>query len=938
MERDNVNRPAFGPVRISEAAVASVLVLAACWASGTTGLMTETLRIVGTWLLLGTAVLLTGIGRMTVMPRPFWQRLGPSSESNRGVQADRSRIRQNSECSRATEFWRIRLRKSFKALPFGAWGLLILLLVLPHTGWTDARHEILLVAAFAACLADSHRGAARSMLSSVASGILLWAILAIVSRSNTAIWRLTEHCGLWMGDVAGRLSGTQLSIGSSFGAVPLLMLLAILYALWLKTASGRRLGRAVLAIVLVVGAHLGYLHLLARSPDLIAALPEVAERPFEHPYTPPPWAWSAAVNTLLPWNLPLLAAIVHSSLLGLLFRWSRWPIHDTTDQHAPKIGDCCPRMNSWLRGTGGMVVLIVLAVTVTLVSDLAWGRSDLAGKVILANGQGRVDWRQPVHDRYGRQSAGMFGMLPEFVQSLGGELRIVQRWDENELSEADAVVLLHPTNELSAACREHILAYVQRGGRLLVVAEPHLRQGDAVSDHNEVLAGTSISVRRDVAVPMTSGWQHALQVTSHPATANIHRRLNHHFSGIGSSLEIRWPARPVLIGRWGWSDPGSDSLFTGVQRWEIGERLGDLVLVAEQSWGRGRVLVIGDGHSLTNEGGFRGYWFAGSLLAYLVDGTSDRLAWGRQILLLVLALGLIVALLTRSQPGCQWMVATVLALGIAIWQPINAHATRIVPDGRLLVDDRDRIASRLAYVGGSHAEAYSDATWSIDGIEGLALTLMRNDLLALHLPRLTREHLSAAGVYISLAPSRTFSTAERRMLVDFVKRGGILICTVGAEESRGSRALLADFGIRVPPSPVPTVSTDFEPEPMGRTRALYLRVEQPDGAVHDLGVNFFAGWPVEWIGDQGEVMVYGHGERPLAVRRSFGQGKVVVIGDSGFALNKNLEHFGGEPVQGGYENAHFWRWLLTDLVDGQLWLPPLESENVMTPNFEQEVP
>lgn len=891
MERDNANRPAFGPVRISEAATASLLVLAACWASGTTGLMAETLRIVGTWLLLGTAVLLSGIGRRTSLPRPF-----------------------------------------------RAWGPLLLLLVLPHTGWTDARHEILLVAAFAACLAARHLGAARSMLNCVALGILLWGILSIVQRSNTTLWRLTEHSGAWMGDLAGRLSGTPLSIGGSFAAVPLLVLLVILYALWLTTASGPRLGRAVMAVLVVVGLQLGYLHLLARSPDLIAALPEVAERPFEHPYTPPPWSWSAAVNTLLPWNLPLLAAILHVSLLGLLFRWSRWPIRDSVDGHALRLGNCCPRMGSWLRGTGGMVLLAVLAVGVTLVSDGTWGRTDLAGKVILANGQGRIDWRQPVHDRYGRQSAGMFGMLPKLVQSLGGELRIVQQWDASELSEADAVVLLHPTNELSAECREHILAYVEQGGRLLVVAEPHLRQGDAVSDHNEVLGPTSISVRRDVAVPMTSGWQHALQVTSHPATAHIHRRVNHYFTGVGSSLEIRWPAHPLLVGRWGWSDPGSDSLFTGVQRWEAGERLGDLVLAAEQSLGRGRVMVIGDGHSLTNEGGFRGYWWAGSLLAHLVDERSGPQAWGRQLLLLVLTIGLIGALLMRPSPGCQWMVATVLALGIAIWQPIHARATRMVPDGRLLVDDQDRIASRLAYVGGSHAEAYSDAPWSFDGIEGLALTLMRNDLLTLHLPQLTRQHLATAGVYISLAPSRTFSVAERRMLVDFVQRGGILICTVGAEESRGSRALLADFGIRVPPSPVPTVSTDFEPEPMGRTRALYLRVEQPDGAVHDLGVNFFAGWPVEWIDDEGQVMVYGQQDRPLAVRRSFGQGKVVVIGDSGFALNKNLEYFGGEPFQGGYENAHFWRWLLTDLVDGQLWLPPLEPQNATTPSSQQEVP
>jgi hypothetical protein len=877
MERNCPTQHDLGQVSIGEAAVAVILVLAAGWAAGLSGLLAEPMRIVGTWLLLGLAFLIAGTGWMACLSRRPWQ-----------------------------------------------WAVVVLMLIVPWSGWTDARHEVLLVVVAAACLADSRHGAVRSMLGSVTLALLLWSLFANLTRWMSAVWRVSERSAEWMGDLVSWLTGNRLWIGPSFAGIELLVLLFFLYTVCLFTASGPRRWRVITALVLVAAIHIGYLSLLAYSLDLTERLPEVAERPYLHPYTPPPWPWSAAIGTLLPWKLPLVAIVLQASLVGLLVRWSRWPIVFPPPAWN---GSVCERCTGWVRHPRGAAVLAIVTIAATLAGNLSYGPTDLTGKVILANRQGRLDWRQPVQDRYGRQSAGMFGMLPKLVKSLGGELRVVEQWDETELSAADAVVLLHPITELSSEQRERILDYVRRGGALLVVAEPHLGQGNEFSGHNDLLQDTSISVRRDVVVPMTSGWQHAILASPHPATAGMNRRTNHYFSGAGASLDLHWPARPVIIGRWGWSDPGSDSLFTGVHRWEPGERLGDLVLAAEQRYGRGRILVLGDGHSFTNEGGLRGYWLAGPLLSYLTHGGGNPQSTGRQILALILVSGVAVMLLVWPQSRRVMAVAVLLAVSLAVCQPITRQATRMVPNGRLLADGQDRVASRLAYVGASNAERYSDAPWSFDGIEGLALTLMRHDLLTLSLPRLTRQHLDSAGVYVSLAPSKPFSTRQRRMLVEFVERGGILICTAGAEDSEGSRSLLAEFGIRVPRSPVPTISTDPEPEPMGRMRAIYLQVELDDGSVQDLGVNFFSAWPVEHSGSEEQVIVYGKHDQPLVVLQHFGRGKVVVIGDSGFALNKNLEFFGGEPFDGRYENAHFWRWLLVDLLHDQLWLPPLDAES-----------
>ena len=186
--------------------------------------------------------------------------------------------------------------------------------------------------------------------------------------------------------------------------------------------------------------------------------------------------------------------------------------------------------------------------------------------------------------------------------------------------------------------------------------------------------------------------------------------------------------------------------------------------------------------------------------------------------------------------------------------------TRVVPDGRLVENQNPGSAdenqslprfrgSRLAYLDASHLEAYSNRDWAFDAVNGLALNLMRSGFLTLMLPRIDRERLERAAIIVSIAPARRFSRDERRRLHEFVHGGGVLICTTGAEEARASQSLLADFGLRVPLSPVPTAGNWREPEPMGNFRSLYLDARDYDAGDYKVGVPFHAGWPVEVTGE-----------------------------------------------------------------------------------------
>ncbi|MCH5372673.1 MAG: hypothetical protein JJ992_01750, partial [Planctomycetes bacterium] len=851
-----------GYLRIRDTGAATLLVLAAVLGAGTCGLLAEPLRIAGVWILLLIAAVLGSV------------------ESTRSADP--------------RGFWRL--------------AVVAMMVLFPLVSRTDELHQVFLVVVVAACLADCRQGAARQMLLTVAQAVLFWTIFLMARQSLPAVWMLTDQLGKSLGNLTSALTGFPLEIGASFAAVDLLGLLGLLYANWLRVTSRESRPSAITALLAVAAVHLGYLYMLARSPQLATILPEGAALEFEHPYTPPAWQWSTAIGSLLPWNLPLLAAAAQAATMGLVWHWTRWPDVWPT---ARRRRDDSPRNRRLFSIIQSRWLLAGLSVAAAAASCLSFGRADLTGMTIVANGQGRLDWQRPEYGRYGQASAGMFGMLPQLVQSLGGRLQVVQAWDDAPLSTADAVVLLHPTTAFPARDRRLVMDYVQRGGSLLVVAEPYFRVGETASGHNQVLQDTSISVRRDVMVPGTLGWQHAMLLESHPVTAGIDQRRGYWFSGGGASLQIRWPARPLIVGRWGWSDPGSDSLWTGVHRFEQGERLGDLVIAAEQRYGRGRIVVVGDGDGLTNQGGVRNYVLTGRLLQYLVHGAGCPQAgsrpWGTALLLACLC----VLLLWHHDARRFIAVAILLAASWSVCHRIAEHATRVVPDGRLLVNREDHVRSRLAYIDASHSESYTDSPWAFDGIEGLALTLMRSGLLTLTLPQLTQERLDGAGLFISIGPSRSFSTHEQQMLMDFVQRGGTLICTVGAEEAGASRSLLAKFGIRVPRSPVPAVVDQSEPEPMGRLRAAYVRVRGPDDATHDVRVNFFAAWPIETRSGDAEVLVHGREDQPIIVARRFGEGTIVVIADTGFAMNKNLEYIGGEPFDGYYENADFWRWLLS---------------------------
>jgi hypothetical protein len=148
---------------------------------------------------------------------------------------------------------------------------------------------------------------------------------------------------------------------------------------------------------------------------------------------------------------------------------------------------------------------------------------------------------------------------------------------------------------------------------------------------------------------------------------------------------------------------------------------------------------------------------------------------------------------------------------------------------------------------------------------------------------------------------------------------------VGAEEADTSAPLLADFGFHVPHSPVLPEEEQREPEPVGG--GAYGRTVEGD-----LQTPFYAAWPVESSDAGSQKMVFWERsgvESTLVYSRPEGHGTVVLIGDTHFASNENIQFDESASVR-------FWRWLLSRVVAGQKpWTPPPEKEKAKSENDGQ---
>lgn len=804
----------------------------------------------------------------------------------------------------------------------------------------------LVLASLASLPEDPMRGA--FLLTSVS--VLALGLYRFAVTSIPWLWSLSDQLGAGLSSAAGFIVRQPLLTGATYAGLDFLVLSLTLFSLWLAQHPGPKLKRALCVGAAILGVHLCYLALLAYAPKWVALLPpSKVESTFG---VTPPWDWVQAVKSLVPWNLPAIGGLLH--LLAAKWLFKTLPIQRSAELPlgAAHVGARAERelgapssLRATFRGIQSLLasptLLVMLALVLPALASLSTRRLSLEGKRIVLYEKGFLNWLKPKHGDYGRLSVGMYGMLPEWVRLYGATCIVSPDLSEADLEGAHLLVLIFPNKPWANGQLERIWKFVREGGSLLVLGEHTVLEKEGGNRFNDVLQPTSMRVAFDSAMFEVGGWLESYEALNHPATLGLGDHRNEFGVVTGASVESRWGARPFLVGRYGFSDPGDATndeskggSMMGNHKYDAGEKLGDQLLAAEERFGRGRIMVFGDTSGFTN--GILGgsHDFVSRLFAVLCE---DVWISSGRLLAALIGLALLLAGLWQLSCSCRGeaavlagrsplrrFTATVTMVSLAFAVSLSAtvewthHAATLLPNG-------GANNNRLAYIDASHLERSSSESWREDGLGGLQLTLMRNGYVVLGLHEFDAERLKRCGLFISSAPSRPFTMKEIRAVRKFVEGGGIFICTSGWPESGASRELLAELGFYVGGLGAAT-SGEPEPKPFGHFKAPYF-----NGGDYMAYVRFHAAWNVESTDPNARPLAYGprdpkgppdQKDPTVILMRRIEQGKIIVVADSDFATNKNLEREGGQPFEGMRENADFWRWLLADLNGEPTWAPP----------------
>jgi len=488
---------------------------------------------------------------------------------------------------------------------------------------------------------------------------------------------------------------------------------------------------------------------------------------------------------------------------------------------------------------------------------------------ILFHDNGYLDWRLPDHLNYGAKNGGMFGMLPIYLEAKGYNIAHDSTINNENLDNTDILVIVNLLQEFTIKEKLLILDFVKKGGSLLVMGD-HTGFKSIREPTNDLLIPFNIALNFDSAIPFVESWKNSMNYFPHFITSGIHSNYVTNIF-IGASLSIRPPARPLITGKFGFSDPGNLAAahngYLGDMRYLQGEQLGDQVLVAETLFGNGKVLVFGDTSPFQNSALVQSHTFTEKVFRWLSTPSTrySELYFIFSLILILLAIAGFLCLKTNIRDIIFISASIVLAI---LFSTLTFERNTDI--GQLDPKQMD-----LAIIDASHLERLSLNQWKTDGYGGLCYNLMRAGFMPLLNSSCLTESIKESKVVVLIAPAKPFKKYEIEKLVDFVSNGGFLFITSGWEESRGSETLLNEFGLRIENIPLGRVTQEQNIRKLSLTKAWALN-----------GTERFEILCEVW-------------DHPIAIFKPVENGGIFLIGDSGFLLNENLEgmdHYNSQNI------------------------------------------
>lgn len=738
----------------------------------------------------------------------------------------------------------------------------------------------------------------RNELSLLAFSSFLYAVVFLLLQTIPSLWYLFQQTSLSISQMIGTLTQTSFLLG--------------------PTTSGQ--GIVLVAIVFLIGSVL-FPHKKTRK-NLF-------------------WFFGCLLGLCLIWffYLLLLDLISYPSidafnLHPFLFLFCLFPLFvflfrvqfsETIEPIQQKA-----RLVHYLK-TGKVWAMVFLFLSTTLLTLFIMGGTPTEEQKIVFYSDHMIGtWDVPEYGRYGKDAVGMFGLWPVYLSTFGYETELlvgnttqflnttqpvalnitrylnltdyttiqeITTLRESTLSEADIFVVSNLNVSFSEEERTIIWDYVRQGGSLLVIGD-HTNVGGLQNPLNELLNPVGIRFRFDAALPFDEKfeWLTCTQLLHHPVTFLLTNPAELQY-GIGASLDLSYSSFPIIIGSSVLSDNGNrsnaDIAYLGDYEYNKGEQLGDVVLVAGAYYGQGKVLVFGDTSSFQNAALPFSYRFLRSSFDWLTNeqtGMTNTLQIGISLLLL-LAAGLVFWFFRDERISFAWF-SLLLSLALLLSASLNP----------VIITSSQNIANNTVYIDSSHEERFSTESFTDTSVNGLIVNLERNNLIPILLHDFSKEEILRSDLLILNAPTKAFTADEVHLLQSYMTQGGVVLLATGYEDKEASLLLLHTFGVdieSIPLGPVPYVEEN-----------LSLYQNEP---------RFVDSWPVSFQPNQTTSYYnFTWGERTfhLVVFVKYGDGGLLVIGDSQYLLDKNLESI--------YDywpgNILFVKYLLDEL--------PMQEENI----------
>ena len=508
--------------------------------------------------------------------------------------------------------------------------------------------------------------------------------------------------------------------------------------------------------------------------------------------------------------------------------------------------------------------IVVFGICIAIFVIPFFRSAPIEGKTVAFYKKGSLDWEIPRFGNYGQRSGGMFGFMPRHLKVMGFNTLMIDNISSNNLSKANVLVMINLNHSLHQEEIDSIWDFVENGGGLLILGD-HTNLAGLMVNFNKVLDVVNIKFNFDSAMPTRYTWDSLMERVPHP--------ISNHYSletarswWVGASVACKPPAEPIVVGKYCYSDWGyknnKKNAYLGNRRFDYYEPLNDQVLAACSEFGRGKIMVCGDTSSFHNTTFMITHPFVFNTFRYLANSGNEWNIILKRMFLVLLSLLIIFCVVFTffKEINLGLPLVFIFLLGLAI--VISNYCGSYKKNTNFPYDKLN-----VAYIDYSHKGRFDLMSWEDDSIGGLRNNLLRNGFF----PRLLREFdsdkLMQAKLLVLIAPTQPFSNNEIKMLNSFVENGGKILISVGWEEVEASLPLLKNFRLNIDSVPLGWCQSDYKKSK----------------------IQFHEAWPVVFNKTDDINVVTNPLDFPAIVKKKYGDGSVILIADSYFLLNENLE-------------------------------------------------